>query len=106
MAVFPPAVPVTPFRRRSEAEQAADVGRRSPLSAQFAQAGGSGRFGQLCAVDIQHQPVMPVDRLRQTKQRLQQPMHAGRPEQVPALGLYFWYENGRVDSRRPLSPCR
>ena len=42
------------------------------------------RFRKLMPRRILDEPVMPIGRLRDTKQLLQQQVHAGRPEQVPA----------------------
>jgi hypothetical protein len=39
-------------------------------------------FDSLLAVGIENELVMMIDRLRQAEQRLQQPMNAGRPEQI------------------------
>src|SRR4051812_21755123 len=67
-----------------ESDQTADVRRRGTLPTQLAQGGRPGRLRQLLARVIEHQPVVPVDRLRNTKQALQQPVDAGGPEQVLA----------------------
>ena len=45
-------------------DQTADVGRGRSFSAQFPQSGGFGRFGQFLPGGVEHQPVMPVGRLR------------------------------------------
>src|SRR5579885_1445304 len=70
-----------------QADGAADVGWRRPGGTKFAQAGGLGGFRELAPGGVQNQTMMPVGRLRQTEKRLQQPMQAGRPEQV--LTTYY-----------------
>ena len=67
-----------------QTDEAANVRRRGTLPAQFAQGGGLRRFRKLMSRGIFDEPVMPIDRLWDTEQLLQQQMHAGRPEQVPA----------------------
>src|SRR4051812_19192811 len=67
-----------------QTDEAANLNRRDTLPAQFAQGGRLRRFRKLMARGILDEPVMPVDRLWDTKQLLQQQMQAGRPEQIPA----------------------
>src|SRR5882757_8100349 len=64
--------------------QPPDIRRSCPGRAQLTQTGGPGRFRELLPRRVRHQPMMTVNRSRQPQQRLQQPVHAGRPEQVPA----------------------
>ena len=54
------------------------------MLAQFAQARRVRRFRQLVSRRILDEPVMPIYRLLDTEQVLQQDVHAGRPEQVSA----------------------
>ena len=68
----------------SHVHKSADIGGRHALRAQFAQAGRLRRFRQLAAVGVEDQPVMVIARRGQAEQRLQQAVHAGRPEQVLA----------------------
>ena len=70
-------------RLAAEPDHAPDI--RAALRRRRATRAGSvacGRFRQLAAVVVEDQPVMMIDRLRQTEQRLQQAMDAGRPEQI------------------------
>ena len=100
-AVFPHAIyPRQAGSPLAEADQAADVGRRRTPGAELAQAGGGGRFRELLPGAVENQPVVPVGRLRQAEQRLQQPMHAGRPEQVLAAHHLGHALQGVVDHHR------
>src|SRR5438067_13833829 len=76
--------PVAPqdYGRLWEADQTPDVRRGHAVVAQLAQARRPGRLGKLLTGIIQLQTMMPVVRFRHTEQILQQPVHAGRPEQV------------------------
>src|SRR3954465_13031193 len=67
-----------------QTDEAANLNRRDTLPAQFAQGGRLRRFRKLGARSLLDEPVMPVGRVWDSKQLLQQSMHAGRPEQVPA----------------------
>ena len=62
--------------------------------------GGRGRFRQLPPFAVEHEAVVPVGRLRQTEQLLQQPVHAGRPEQVRAAHHLGDALQGVVDHHR------
>src|SRR5713226_5402539 len=73
---------VLPQLRQTDA--AADVGWRRSRGAQFAQARGHGRLREFSPLTVADETVVPVDRLRQTEQLLQQPVDAGRPEQILA----------------------
>src|SRR5713101_2961030 len=70
-----------PWQSR-QVDQAADVGRRRTSGAEFAQAGGLGRLREFPSRSIEDEAVVTVGRLRQAEQLLQQPVDAGRPEQV------------------------
>ncbi len=59
-----------------------------------------GRFRKLSPGAIADQPVVPVGRLRQAEQRLQQPVDAGRPEQVLAAHHLRHALQGVVDHHR------
>src|SRR5882672_11762086 len=67
-----------------QTDEATNIRRRGTLPAQFAQGRGLRRFRKLMSRRIFDEPVMPIDRLRDTEQLLQQEVHARRPEQVPA----------------------
>jgi hypothetical protein len=58
-----------------QADETTNFGRRCPSGAELAQARGPGRFRQLSPGIIKDETVMPVGRLRQPEQLLQQPMH-------------------------------
>ena len=74
----------------------------APRRTEFAQAGGCGRFRQLLPGIIENETVVPVGGLRQAEQRLQQPMHAGRPEQVLAAHHLRHALQGVVDHHREM----
>ena len=59
-----------------------------------------GRLRELSPRAIEDQAVVPVGRLRQAEQRLQQPMDAGRPEQVLAPHHLGHALQGVVDHHR------
>src|SRR5216684_4006052 len=65
-----------------QTHEAADIGRRRSRGAQFAQARGQGRLREFSPRIIEDEAVVPVGGWRQTEQSLQEPMDAGRPEQV------------------------
>src|SRR6185312_11851113 len=67
-----------------QSDEASNICRRDTLPTQFAQRGRLRRFRKLMPRRVLDQPVMPVGRLWNTEQLLQQQVHAGRPEQVPA----------------------
>ncbi len=58
------------------------------------------RFRELLPGAVENQPMVTVGRLRQAEQRLQQPMHAGRPEQVAAAHHLGHALHGVVDRHR------
>src|SRR3954469_2326510 len=80
-----------------QTDQAANIRRRDTLPTQFAQRRGLRRFRELVSRCIFDQTVMPIDRLWDTKQLLQQQVHAGRPEQVPAPHHVGYALQGVVD---------
>ena len=97
------------FRRRQaepaghgQADPAADVGRRRALRPEFAKSGRRCRLRQLPPLAVEHEAVVPVGRLRQTEQMLQQPVHAGRPEQVRAPHHLGDALQGVVDHNREM----
>src|SRR5829696_4255405 len=65
-------------------DEAANIRRRGTLPTQFAQGRGLRRFRELVSRRIFDEPVVPIRRLRLTEPLLQQPVHARRPEQIPA----------------------
>jgi len=67
-----------------QADQMPDIGWRSSHGAEFPKAGRLRRLGEFSPLAIEHEAVVPVGRRRQAEQGLQQPMDAGRPEQVHA----------------------
>src|SRR5579871_1524223 len=70
--------------RGRDADTAANVIRRGACGAQLAQAGRPGGFRQLMPGIIHKQPMVPIHRLAQAEQLLEQDMHAGCMEQVRA----------------------
>src|SRR5215470_10317216 len=78
-AIRPPYQTFTMPRRAGSIEpgQPADIGRRQASRAQFAQARGGSRFGELLAVGIEEQAVVVVPWRGQAEQCLKQTVHAG-----------------------------
>src|SRR6202158_2682593 len=75
-------LPRQPRPQSSQTGQAADVSRRRSSGAKFAQARGLGRLRELSPRSIENEAVVPVGRLRQAEQLLQQPVDAGGAETV------------------------
>src|SRR4029077_15321154 len=73
----------------------ANFRRRHALGAELAQAGCLGRLRQFLPAAIEDQAMMPVNRLGQPQQLLQQPMYTRRPEEV-ATPHYLAYALQRV----------
>ena len=88
-----PAGQGRPTRRRMSAGVAPRArSSRIPVAAD--------RLRQLPPLAVEHEAVVPVGRLRQAEQMLQQPVHAGRPEQVGAAHHLGDALQGVVDHHR------
>src|ERR1700722_5558494 len=83
-----------------QADEGADFGRRCPPGAELAQTGGGGRFRTVSPGIVTDETGMPIGRLRQSEQLLQQPMQAGRPEQILAPHHLGHALQGVVDDHR------
>src|SRR6476661_6435667 len=75
-------VPTANLWQSRQADEAADVGQGRTCGAELTQAGGFGRLREFPPLSIEDEAVVTVGRLRQAQQLLQQPVDAGRPEQV------------------------
>src|SRR6516164_10058971 len=71
-----------PTRNLHQPDHRADLGCADAVCAQRAQRGGARRFRKLLPAGVEDQAVMVVLRRREIQQGLQQPVDAGRPEQI------------------------